>query len=185
MLGDEVRECWEGESWTSRQERVSGAVSAGCVARGTARAGEALRCYGPGAVWLQDEQRRHGPRPSRICHPRAETDMNQATAGTHGCVQTTWQLSKSQGPPGGMWERVLLQDGLAGAGGGCVCEGRVSRQSKRPEQSLRGGKEWRELKGELRSQSGWCSESWGEGGGTRCQTFGGFPGEQLADSDEF
>lgn len=87
------------------------------------------------------------------------------------------------GPPRGMWERVLLQDGLAG--GGCVCEGRVSRQSKRPEQSLRGGKEWRELKGELRSQSGWCSESWGEGGGTRCQTFGGFPGEQLADSDEF
>lgn len=140
LLGDEVRECWEGESWTSRQERVSGAVSAGCVARGTARAGEALRCYGPGAVWLQDEQRRHGPWPSRICHPRAETDMNQATAGTHGCVQTTWQLSKSQGPPGECGKESFFRMDWRG-GAVCVkeeCPDRASGQSKASEAGRNG-----------------------------------------------
>ena len=59
-----------------------------------------------------------------------------------------------------------------------------SGQRKQPEQSLRGRKKYSKLKEKLKGQSGWCSEIWGKGG-TRCQTLGGFTGEQLTDGDEF
>lgn len=80
----EDRGHWKGESLNSRLEFIPGAVNAGCVDRG---------CPGKVELWVAMCQAQCGCRLSKtdmapglhgIFSPGVETDMNQATTGTHG-----------------------------------------------------------------------------------------------------